>query len=71
MQTSSCKADKTIYRRGDTAANLYLIQSGQVHIMGCTGDSTRLCTIVTFSRGEFFGRLAFLNLCWRRKKPTS
>jgi SulP family sulfate permease len=61
MQTRACVAGETIYRRGDTDANLYLIRNGQVRIMGYVGGSTRLCHIATFGRGEFFGGLAFLD----------
>ena len=61
METRSCKAGQTIYTRGDTDANLYLIRSGEVRIMGCVGGSARLCHIATFGRGEFFGGLAFLD----------
>jgi SulP family sulfate permease len=61
METRSAQAGETIYTRGDTDANLYLIRSGEVRIMGYVGGSTRLCHIATFGRGEFFGGLAFLD----------
>ncbi|MFT3849424.1 MAG: SulP family inorganic anion transporter [Propionivibrio sp.] len=61
METRSCKSGETIYARGDTDNNLYLIRSGQVRIMGLVGGSNRLCHIATFGRGEFFGGLAFLD----------
>ncbi len=61
METRSCKAGESIYVRGDTDCNLYLIRRGEVRIMGYVGGSTRLCHIATFGRGEFFGGLAFLD----------
>lgn len=61
MEMMSCKAGQTIFQRGDTDANLYLIRSGQVRIMGYVGGSSRLCHIATFGRGEFFGGLGFLD----------
>ena len=57
----SCKAGQAIFQRGDTDANLYLIRSGQVRIMGYVGESSRLCHIATYGRGEFFGGLGFLD----------
>jgi len=61
MEKRSCKAGESIYVRGDTDVNLYLIRSGEVRIMGCVGGSPRLCHIATFGRGEFFGGLGFLD----------
>jgi SulP family sulfate permease len=61
MESRSCKAGETIFARGDAGADLYLIRSGEVRIMGCVGGSTRLCHIATYGRGEFFGGLAFLD----------
>ena len=61
MEMMSCKAGQAIFQRGDTDANLYLIRSGQVRIMGYVGGSSRLCHIATFGRGEFFGGLGFLD----------
>ena len=52
---------ETIYRRGDSDANLYLLRGGEVKIMGYVGNSTRQYHIATFGRGEFFGGLAFLD----------
>ena len=52
-------AGETIYRRGDSDANLYLLRGGEVKIMGYVGNSTRQYHIATFGRGEFFGGLAF------------
>ena len=61
METRSCKAGDIVYAHGDTDANLYLIRSGEMRIMGSVGGSSRLCHIATFGRGEFFGGLAFLD----------
>ncbi|MEI7431298.1 MAG: SulP family inorganic anion transporter, partial [Betaproteobacteria bacterium] len=61
METRTSPAGETIYARGDTDCNLYLIRSGEVRIMGYVGGSSRLCHIATFGRGEFFGGLAFLD----------
>ncbi len=61
METRSCKAGETIFSRGDSGADLYLIRSGEVRIMGSVGGSARLCHIATYGRGEFFGGLAFLD----------
>jgi SulP family sulfate permease len=61
MEIRSCKSGETIYSRGETDANLYLIRSGEVRMMGCVGGSPRLRRIATFGRGEFFGGLAFLD----------
>ena len=54
-------AGETIYQRGDSDANLYLLRGGEVKIMGYVGNSTRQYHIATFGRGEFFGGLAFLD----------
>ena len=61
MESRSCKAGEIIYARGDTDANLYLIRSGEVKIMGCVGGSHRLHHIATFGPGEVFGGLGFLD----------
>lgn len=61
LETRSCRAGETIYAYGDADANLYLIRSGQVRIMGKVGDDARMVHIATFGRGEFFGGLAFLD----------
>ena len=61
LEKRSCKAGEVVFERGDTDANLYLIRSGQLRIMGCVGGSSRLCHIATFGPGEFFGGLAFLD----------
>jgi len=61
LEERSCKAGETIYKRGDTDANLYLIRSGEVRIMGYVGGSLRVCHIATFGRSEVFGGLAFLD----------
>jgi SulP family sulfate permease len=61
MDMRSVKQGKTIYGRGEADANLYLIRSGEVRIMGYVGGRTRLCHIATFGRGDFFGGLAFLD----------
>jgi len=61
MESRSCKAGETIYSRGDTDANLYLVRGGEVKIMGCVGGSHRMHHIATFGPGEFFGGLAFLD----------
>ncbi|WP_301100890.1 SulP family inorganic anion transporter [Propionivibrio sp.] len=61
MESRSCKAGETIFSRGDSGADLYLLRSGEVRIMGYVGGSSRLCHIATYGRGEFFGGLAFLD----------
>lgn len=61
MESRSFKAGQTIFSRGDPGADLYLIRSGEVRIMGCVGGSSRPCHIATYGRGEFFGGLAFLD----------
>lgn len=35
LEKRSCKAGEVVFERGDTDANLYLIRSGQLRIMGC------------------------------------
>ena len=61
METRSCKAGETIYARGESEADLYLVRCGEVRILGNVGGSSRLCHIATFGRGEFFGGLGFLD----------
>lgn len=61
MEGRLCKAGETIYARGDTDANLYLIRGGEVLINGYVGGTSRLCHIATYGRGEFFGGLGFLD----------
>ena len=61
LEERSYKTGETIYRRGDSDANLYLLRCGEVRIMGYVGGSLRQYHIATFGRGEFFGGLAFLD----------
>ena len=61
MEARLCKAGETIYARGDSDGNLYLIRSGEVLIKGYVGGTSRLCHIATYGRGEFFGGLGFLD----------
>lgn len=61
METRSYRAGETIFARGESGADLYLIRSGEVRLMGWVGGSSRSCHIATYGRGEFFGGLAFLD----------
>lgn len=61
LEKRSWKAGETIYARGDTSADLYLIRKGEVKILSRVGRGASLKHVATFGRGEFFGGLAFLD----------
>jgi SulP family sulfate permease len=61
LEKCSWKEGETIYARGDTSADLYLIRKGEVKILSRVGRGASLKHVATFGRGEFFGGLAFLD----------
>lgn len=61
LEKRSWKEGETIYARGDTSADLYLIRKGEVKILSQVGRGASLKHVATFGRGEFFGGLAFLD----------
>ncbi len=60
MQKHVFAAGETIYSRGEAGAALYLIRRGTVRIFAAIGAG-RTRHIASFSRGDFFGGLAFLD----------
>ena len=60
MQKHLFAAGETIYSRGEAGAALYLIRRGTVRIFAAIGAG-RTRHIASFSRGDFFGGLAFLD----------
>lgn len=60
MQKQVFAAGETIYSRGEAGAALYLIRRGTVRIFAAIGAG-RTRHIASFSRGDFFGGLAFLD----------
>jgi len=60
MQKRLFAAGETIYSRGEAGEALYLIRRGTVRIFAAIGAG-RTRHIASFSRGDFFGGLAFLD----------
>jgi SulP family sulfate permease len=60
METGSYKAGQTIFARGDAGDSLFLIRRGTVRIMLPLSGRTPY-HLATFSRGDFFGEMAFLD----------
>jgi SulP family sulfate permease len=60
MKKRACKSGEKIFGRGDTDDVLYLIRRGAVRIM-LQLDETQWRHVGTFSRGNFFGEMAFLD----------
>ena len=60
MQKHLFAAGETIYSRGEAGEALYLIRRGTVRIFAAIGAG-RTRHIASFSRGDFFGGLAFLD----------
>jgi len=60
METHTYKAGATIFARGDTGDSLFLIRRGTVRIMLPLSGRTPY-HLATFSRGDFFGEMAFLD----------
>jgi SulP family sulfate permease len=56
----SFKAGETIFRRGDTGDELFLIRRGIVRIV-LPLQNKRYHILATFGRGNFFGEIAFLD----------
>jgi len=56
----SFKAGETIFRRGDTGDELFLIRRGIVRIV-LPLENNRYHILATFGRGNFFGEIAFLD----------
>lgn len=61
MEPRSWKAGETIYRKGDTGDELYLIRSGEVRLLVNRGVNSQVHHTASFGRGDFFGGLAFLD----------
>ena len=60
MEKRSYKAGETIFKHGDTGAELFLIRRGKVSIL-LPMAAQRAHHVATFGRGDFFGELAFLD----------
>jgi SulP family sulfate permease len=56
----SYKAGENIFRHGDDGGELFLIRSGSVRII-LPLDKTHVHHLATFSRGDFFGEMSFLD----------
>jgi SulP family sulfate permease len=56
----SYKAGDNIFRHGDDGGELFLIRSGSVRII-LPLDKTHVHHLATFSRGDFFGEMSFLD----------
>jgi SulP family sulfate permease len=54
------KAGETLFRRGDTGDELFIIRRGIVRVI-LPLDNNRYHTLATFGRGNFFGEIAFLD----------
>jgi SulP family sulfate permease len=61
MEQRTVKAGEPVYNLGDPHRELYLIRRGAVRIMAPISGSRQLHHIASFSRGDFFGGLAFLD----------
>jgi sulfate permease, SulP family len=60
MQSRSLKDGDTLFRRGDTGDELFLIRKGAVRIMLPIQDG-QAHHLATFGRGDFFGEMSFLD----------
>ena len=60
MELRSFAAGERIFARGDTGDELFLIRRGSVRIV-LPIDDTKKYHLSTFSRGNFFGEMAFLD----------
>lgn len=60
MEKRSFKAGERIFARGDAGDELFLIRSGSVRIVLPLGDNVNY-HLSTFTRGNFFGEMAFLD----------
>lgn len=60
LEKRTYKSGEKIFKRGDADDELYLIRSGAVRIM-LQFDETHWRHIGTFTRGNFFGEMAFLD----------
>ena len=56
----SYKAGETIFRRGDPGEELFLIRNGSVRIV-LPLENAHMHHLATFSRGDFFGEMSFLD----------
>jgi SulP family sulfate permease len=60
MERRSIKAGQTIFKRGDTEDDLFLIRRGSVEIVLPLGEDHGH-RVAAFARGDFFGEMAFLD----------
>jgi len=60
METRSYKAGDKIFARGDVGDELFLIRRGDVRILLPVTEKL-IYHVATFSRGDFFGEVAFLD----------
>lgn len=60
MQNKSFKAGEMIFKRGEEGAHLFLIRRGSVRIM-LPLKARAEHHVATFSRGDFFGEVSFLD----------
>jgi len=60
MEKRSCKAGDTIFQHGDTGDELFMIRKGAVRIVLPISEK-QSHHLGTFSRGSFFGEMAFLD----------
>lgn len=60
MEKRSFKAGEKIFSRGDAGDELFLIRRGAVRIVLPLGDNSKY-HLSTFTRGNFFGEMAFLD----------
>jgi sulfate permease, SulP family len=57
---STFKAGETLFRRGDTGDELFIIRRGIVRVV-LPLENNRYHILATFGRGNFFGEIAFLD----------
>jgi SulP family sulfate permease len=60
MEQRSCKAGEKIYSTGDPGDRLFLIRRGTVRMI-LPSDGSEGFHLATYSRGDFFGGLSFLD----------
>ena len=60
MEKRSCKAGEKIFKHGDTGDELFMIRKGAVRIVLPISEKQGH-HLGTFSRGSFFGEMAFLD----------
>ena len=61
MTIQSFNAGETIYERGSPGNSIFFVRRGTVRLVTRTGKEQQMTPVASFSRGDLFGGLAFLD----------